>query len=347
MITQLLPIDFLSSERGNSPIIDVRTPAEFAHGHIPGAYNVPIFSDAERVVIGTAYKQQGKETAMLIGLDCIGPRMRALVESVSAIAHKHATRTIRVHCWRGGMRSSSFAWLLKFFNYDVLLLEGGYKAYRASVRLLFALPQKMVVIAGPTGCNKTALIHKLGNAGKQVLDLEGLACHQGSVFGSLGMAEQPTQEQFDNNLGELLRLVDSQSILYIEDESRKIGRLFLPEAFWLQMRSAPLIYLHVPLEARMQAILATYGEHSVEQLTECVERLQKYIGGLALQQIRAELQVGNMALAIKQLLTYYDAGYAHGLARRVDVKRLDYHAPCATEISLADIQQLAEQLICM
>ena len=297
-------------------MIDVRTPAEFAHGHIPGAQNIPLFSDEERVVIGTAYKQQGKDQAMLIALDSIGPRMRQLLEAVEKHGQSYQSKKVIVHCARGGMRSASFAWLVDFFGYEVLLLEGGYKAFRAYTCAALQQQKQIMVLSGPTGSGKTKVLHALLAQNEQVLDLEALAQHKGSVFGGLDNRIQPSQEQFENDLAWAWLQFDAERFIWIEDESKKIGFVHIPEALWLQMRQAPIVRIHTSDEQRIAHLCAEYGSYSCKELITCVQRLEKHLGGARMQEIIAALSDNDIRQACLLLLQHYDKRYAYGFSKR-------------------------------
>lgn len=321
MVQKLEPSQFIKQSETHV-ILDVRTPAEFAQGHIPGAVNISLFTNEERVVVGTTYKQQSREAAILQGLDYIGPRMRGLVEQVNKLTNNN--KTVLVHCWRGGMRSGSFAWLLQLFGYEVFVLEGGYKAYRALVRAAFDVPKKLVVLGGPTGSGKSELLCKLTAAGEQVVDLEGLARHKGSVFGGLGAAAQPTQEQFENDLAVCWLQKSSEKVVYIEDESKKIGAVFIPEALWVQMRAAPVICLKISRLERLQRLCLEYGSYPQDQLISCALRLEKHLGGLVTKNIVEAIAAHNILGACDLLLNYYDAGYAYGLSKRPESSLVNF-----------------------
>ncbi len=205
------------------PVIDVRSPAEYQHAHIPGAYNLPLFSDEERKIVGTAYKQESREKAIKLGLDFFGPKMRRMVEEVegivssqqSAAGSRQSTTVpdcelptancILLYCWRGGMRSAGIAWLLDLYGFKVYTLIGGYKKFRRLVLDTFELPFQFKIIGGYTGSGKTDLLKTLKQNGELVVDLEDIAKHKGSAFGSIGMPGQPGQEMFENLLAMELR----------------------------------------------------------------------------------------------------------------------------------------------
>jgi len=194
-------------------VLDVRTPKEFEQGHIPGAINLPLFTNEERVIVGTIYKQQGRQPAILKGLELVGPKMKDIIETVSKIENRGC---FLLHCWRGGMRSSSVAWLLSIYGIKVYTLKGGYKFYRRNVLETFEAKKNIVVLGGKTGSAKTYILKKLEEKGEQVIDLEALAKHKGSSFGSLGETQPPSQEQFENLLADKLKSVSPEKICWIE-----------------------------------------------------------------------------------------------------------------------------------
>ena len=189
------------------PVLDVRSPGEYRHAHIPGAYSLPLFSDEERKVVGTTYKQQSREASIKIGLDYFGPKMRKMVEEVELLIRSRESgqmvndsRLVLVHCWRGGMRSGAVSWLLDLYGFKVYTLIGGYKKYRNYVLDTFRLPLQFNILGGYTGSGKTELLKTLKEKGESVIDLEDIAKHKGSAFGNIDMPEQPTQEMFENIL---------------------------------------------------------------------------------------------------------------------------------------------------
>ena len=303
--------DFLSTAAG--PILDVRAPAEYAQGHIPGALSLPLFTDEERARIGTTYKQVNPEKAVLLGLDFFGPKLRKLVEEARQLA---PGQEVRLHCWRGGMRSGAVQWLLELGGFRVNLLDKGYKDYRQWALTEMARPRQLRILGGATGSGKTAVLHQLAAQGELVLDLEKLACHQGSSFGSLGQLPQPTQEQFENNLAAALAALPAGRSIWVEDESRTIGSLAVPAAFFAQMQAAPLLILDVPAAARVQYLAADYGRHDAGALAAAVLRLRKRLGGLATKEALAAIADGDMPRMVELVLAYYDKTYAYGLEGR-------------------------------
>jgi tRNA 2-selenouridine synthase len=295
------------------PILDVRAPAEYAQGHVPGALSLPLFSDEERARIGTTYKQVNPDKAVLLGLDFFGPKLRTMVERAQKLA---PGRQVRLHCWRGGMRSGAVQWLLELAGFEVTMLDKGYKDYRRWVLDELAQPRQLRVLGGATGSGKTTVLCALAAAGQPVLDLEGLAHHQGSSFGGLGQLPQPTQEQFENDLAAALAALPPDQPVWVEDESRTIGRLAVPGAFFEQLRAAPLLVLEVPTAARVQYLAADYGRHDAGELAAAVLRLRKRLGGLVTKEALAAIAEDNIPRMVELVLAYYDKAYAHGLEDR-------------------------------
>ena len=303
------------SLRTQYPLADVRSPAEYAHAHIPAAFSLPLFSDEERRVVGTTYKQQSREAAIKTGLDYFGPKMRMLLEQAEAALEQAGRKQILLHCWRGGMRSAAVAWLLDMYGFDVYLLQGGYKAFRHWVLNRFNQPLPFAVLGGYTGSAKTRIIAQLAAAGQTVIDLEALAGHKGSAFGKLGLPPQPGTEQMENKLALALlqaeqeRAAKGTTCIWLEDESRRIGDINLPEAFFAQLRAAPFVFLEVPFEERLRNILEDYGRFSVQELSGPIERIRRRLGDEEARNALRLLQEGNTEACFRILLRYYDKYY--------------------------------------
>ncbi len=297
----------------NTPIVDVRTPAEYLHGHIPGAVNIPLFTNEQRAIIGTDYKNRGKQNAMLQAMDFVGPRMRSLVEQATQITRD---KKLLVHCWRGGMRSESVAWLYNLYGFQADTLEGGYKAFRNFVLEVVNQPRHLLVLGGYTGSRKTEILQQLKRLGQPVLDLEQLASHRGSVFGGVNLSPPPTQEQFENNLArELLSLPDNRAI-WIEDESRHIGRNVIPNTLYSTLRSAPIVFLDLKKERRVEYLSELYGSAGIEDLKDLTRKVQDRLGGQSTKEALQALDQGEIPKAAAILLHYYDRSYQYGLEHR-------------------------------
>lgn len=312
MIKRITISEFLSLAE-TVPLVDVRTPAEFAHGRVPGAFNIPIFSNEERVVVGTTYKQVGREQAILLGFDLTGNKWSGFIKEALEIAPE---KKIAVHCWRGGMRSGAMAWALDLYGFEVYLIEGGYKNYRRWSAEQFQKPYDLLLLGGKTGSGKTKILHYLQAVNEQIIDLEDLAQHQGSSYGTMNKMVQPTQEQFENNLAfQLYQLRDDRRI-WIEDESLTIGKRCIPNAFWHQMRNSRLINLNVNLEDRIQLLAVEYGVLDKDFLIEGTERIRKRLGPEQTKHAILAIEENRMEDFVRLVLVYYDKSYKSGLAKR-------------------------------
>lgn len=311
MATKLEVQNFLSLG-ADVPIVDVRSEGEFAAGHIPGAISLPLFNNAERAEVGTLYKQQGQRVAILKGLQFAGARMSEMAARAIELAPQGK---IAVHCWRGGMRSGSVAWLFERVGLEVSVLVGGYKAFRRQCRAAFAAPYKLVVIGGKTGSQKTKILLELAAKGAQVIDLEGLANHRGSAFGYAPSAWQPTQEQFENELGIRLMQMALHKPLLVEDESRLIGRMHIPDAFWLQMRLCQVYVLDWSLESRVAFLCAEY-QAPADSIRDNLNAIRKRLGPERHKKALEALEANDRAEICRIILDYYDRAYSYGLSQR-------------------------------
>lgn len=320
----------------NDVLLDVRSPGEYLRGHIPGAVSFPLFTDEERAKVGILYKQTGKDAAVLEGLRIVGPKMAGFVEEAARLS---PDRKVKLHCWRGGMRSSSVAWLLQQAGFETEVLKGGYKAYRTEVQQFLCKPFPFKVISGPTGSRKTKILHALRDAGEQVIDLEGLANHKGSAFGSLGMESQPSIEHFENLLHQQLLEMDFNRTIWIEDESRKIGTIVLLEAFWKQIKSVPVVLVKLSVEERVKFLVEEYGNFSIEELRGSILKIAKRLGGQNLNSALEALESGDLGAVAAISLHYYDKAYLFALETR--------HAQIEQQLVIDGLshQQIAEKII--
>jgi len=312
-MTRPIHIEELLALPADIPVADVRTPAEFAHGHIPGAANLPLFTNDERIRVGTTYKQQGREAAILVGFDLTGPRWSGFIRQAQDIA---PAKKIAIHCWRGGMRSAAMAWALDLYGFEVFTIRGGYKTFRHWVLRQSQRTYPLAVIGGMTGSGKTRILARLRQTGEQTIDLEDLAQHQGSAYGSLNRLIQPTQEQFENNLAIQLAKMDLQRPIWIEDESQNIGKCLIPKPLFAQIRNATLFDLQVPAEARVAALLEEYGGLDKDFLIDSTERIGRRLGPGETKNAIAAIREDRMADFIRQVLVYYDKTYRKGLITR-------------------------------
>ena len=289
-------------------IIDVRSEIEFDKGHIPGAVNIPILNTEERKIVGTTFKQAGQKHAILKGLELTGPHLsKRLKQAVKLVENKE---NIVVHCWRGGMRSSFFAYLLEFFGLKVTIIKGGYKSYRQQVIKSFEVNYNFSILGGMTGSGKTHILHELDKINTAIIDLEGLANHRGSSFGALGMEKQPSQEQFENNLSYQLIRTNKKNC-WLEDESRTVGARIIPEGIWNQMRQAPHYFLDKTFELRLDQIMEDYGAFSKEDLQFCMDRISKRLGPQHAKKAINHIEIGELREAFSIALIYYDKTYTY------------------------------------
>ncbi len=294
-------------------ILDVRTPAEYAKGHIPGAINLPLLSNEERVVVGTTYKQISPQAALEQGLEYVGPKMKNIVQQARNEAKGNP---ILVHCWRGGKRSESVAWLLRLSGLSVKVLEGGYRAYRVGVRDgLDNFPLKPLILGGATGSAKTEILKELEKLGEQVIDLEGLCRHRGSAFGNLTGEVQPSIEQFENELWALIQTFDPERRVWLENEGRLIGTVHLREKVW-QWMQGPIINIVVPFEKRLEYLIQDYGKFPIEALRIGFGNIKKRIGGQNYQIALDALERGDLETAAGLALNYYDKSYDYLLKKK-------------------------------
>ncbi|MDD5057738.1 MAG: tRNA 2-selenouridine(34) synthase MnmH [Sideroxydans sp.] len=300
-------------------IIDARTPAEFADDHIPGAINCPVLSDAERVTVGTLYKQVSPFEARKVGAALVAKNIAHHIETRFA-AHPKSWRPL-IYCWRGGQRSGAMSIILAQVGWAAHKLEGGYKAYRRHVLdQLDALPEKFTyrVICGPTGSGKSRLLAALAANGAQVLDLEGLAQHRGSVLGGLPLQDQPSQKWFDTSLVQALQNFDASKTVYVEAESNKIGRLTLPAALVETMHASDCVLLDTTTEARIELLLEDY-RHLIDNPELLIEKLQVLLpfhGHKQLEHWSDLIQAEDFGALVRELLEiHYDPSYLRALGK--------------------------------
>ncbi len=312
MINRITPAEFLNLVR-TVPVVDVRSEKEYLQGHIPGALSLPLFNDEERAVVGTLYKNSGREASVLKGLELAGPKLADFVK----LLHKMTDlKKILVHCWRGGMRSESMAWLFQVAGYEVFVLEGGYKAYRRFIRERLSQYANIIVLGGLTGSGKTEILHLLGQMGEQVLDLEKLACHKGSVFGGFGQPCQPTNEQFENDIFVAWGNMDPSRRLWIEDESRMIGNVSIPDPLFEQMNCAVLIKIDTGRERRINRLVDEYAKVDKQVLHSAIFKISEKLGGTNTKTALAAIDAGDFKTVAGLALSYYDKTYSHSVLSR-------------------------------
>lgn len=296
------------------PLIDVRTPAEFATGHIPGAINIPLFSNEERARVGTVYTRESPEKAYDLGYAYVAPKLDHFVARSKEVSEKG---NVAVYCWRGGMRSKSFAEHIEANGVqEVRVIEGGYKAFRQHALESFVRPETIYVLGGYTGSGKTRVLKELRLKGEQVIDLEGIAHHKGSAFGAIGQSEQPKNEHFTNLLFWEWKSLDMSRPVWLEDESIHIGRVFIPETLFQRMRESVVYFLEIPKEVRAQLLVDEYAGIDARMLAVSVEKISRRLGGKRTSEALEALQHDDYFRTAVITLDYYDKFYLKGLNRR-------------------------------
>jgi tRNA 2-selenouridine synthase len=313
MAVERISIESFLELRTIIPVADVRSPSEYATGHIPGAVNIPLFTDIERDAVGRKYKREGRKSAILEGLERTGPSLSSKLEDAYSIANEGK---LLVYCWRGGMRSEAMAWLFSTGDISTFVLEGGYKSYRHYILEKLSDRKRLIILGGLTGSSKTHILRYLSRTGEQIIDLEGLANHKGSAFGSLGQPPQPSSEHFANLLYDEWKQADPCRPLWIEDESRNIGSVFMPENFYNNMQEAATIIVMIDRAARMPRLLEEYSTYPPELLKASVMKISRRLGGDRAREATGAIETGDFSRAAEIILSYYDKAYMFGLKKK-------------------------------
>ncbi len=319
-LRSIAPSDAAADLRSFDAIIDARSPAEFAEDHLPGAINWPVLDDAQRRIVGTLYVQTSALEARKVGAAMVARNVADHLDRW--IADKPRDWQPLVYCWRGGQRSGALAWFLDQIGFRTAKLTGGYKGFRAVVRDdLQAWPARFDfrVLAGRTGSGKTRLLQALAAQGAQVLDLEGLACHRGSILGGLPGQPQPTQKAFDNRLWQALRALDAAQPVYVESESKKIGRLQLPDALIAHMHAhGQVLRVQMDDAARVQLLLEDYGffADDVDGFCRLLDGLVSLRGHDTVRHWQAMARAGEWGQVFgEMMLQHYDPLYNRSMDR--------------------------------
>ena len=303
-------------------IIDVRSPAEFADDHMPGAINLPVLSNAERAQVGTIYKQESPFLANRIGGAIVARNIAGHLET--ALAEMPRGWRPLVYCWRGGMRSNAMATILSSVGWPVGIVKGGYKTWRREVVHgldVDTAPLPVTLIDGPTGSGKTAILMALSEQGGQVIDLEGFANHRGSAFGGFDDLPQPAQRLFETRIWDQLRRFDLSRPIYVEAESARVGIRRVPRRLWHEMLAAPRIEIHAPASVRSAFLVSAYGDavSDRDSVARSLDLLKPFHSKETLSEWQALADAGeHRRLAEVLMLEHYDPLYARSRKRRDD-----------------------------
>ncbi len=315
----------LSFRDRGAVLIDVRSPAEYAESTIPGAINIPLFTDDERAEIGTMYKQVGKQEARFRGIEIVAPKIPVFIHQAREAAEKSDLPLV-VFCWRGGERSRAMTSFFDLAGIPAMQIEGGHKQFRNHVLSYFAAAAwgRLLVLRGLTGVGKTLILKRLKQDGYPVVDLEGLANHRGSAFGNLGLPVQPGQKMFEALLWDELRKIPADGYVLIEGESRHIGRVLLPKALHSAMQSETSIWLKAEMASRVRCILDDYParDDMRQEFEKPILAIKDKLGGEAVGQMLELLHAGQWEELVQDLMVrYYDPLYQHTFPdRRVEVE---------------------------
>lgn len=326
--------EWIDFSKGSEPIIDVRSPAEFQQGHIPSAINLPLLSNEERVIVGTLYKQTSPQAALIEGLRLASPKFADFVSTVTKLTDK----SIRVYCWRGGMRSAFMGSLFSLARLNTRVLHGGYKSYRNWAINFLATPFQIKVLGGYTGSGKTEILKELKEQGEQVLDLENLAAHKGSSYGHIGEEHpQPRNEHLENLIAYKLYTLDKNRTIWVEDESRCIGRCKIPDALYDQLRASPLYIMDIPKEERIARLQKDYAPFGYASLKEPTINLEKRLGHMRTEEALKCIEQSDPYF-FSLLLEYYDKAYKRMIERRQEGSCFQVPSPFTIK-KLLDVAQ--------
>jgi tRNA 2-selenouridine synthase len=340
MAQSLHPDEFLKT---SGIILDVRSPGEYTQGHIPEAINFPLLSNEERAKVGICYKQEGRDSAVELGFEIVGPKCADFIIQAKQLA---ADKTVRIYCWRGGMRSESVGWLLEKAGFNVTLLIGGYKGFRRWGQSLFKIPQNMIILAGKTGTGKTDILTALAVKGEQVLDLEKLANHRGSSYGSLGQPPQPTNEQFWNLIIIHWAKLDRKKPVWIEAESKGIGICRIPQEMINQMKRSPTVEITRTQQERVESLVKIYGNATIEELIIATKRIKKRLGDVRTKQAIELIQQQDLTSACQIILEYYDRTYTYNLQKQnvpihtIDLSNLSTNESVAAILKMTSLSNI-------
>jgi len=307
----------MEAEANETPLIDVRSPSEYEYGHIPGAINISLLNDEQRHLVGILFKKNGQTAAVELGFELIGHLFHLYIKQARAVA---PNGRVYLYCWRGGLRSNTMAWILSAAGFDVTIIENGYKSYRRLALKVFTSFSRFLVISGATGAGKTEILHQLNSAGEVILDLEAIANHKGSVFGAFGQKPQSTQEHFENLIALELFRKASASVIWVEHESRMIGKLRIPDGVYSRLLSSPIVLIERSFSQRKSRILLEYGIFPNELLATQTALLRPRLGNDATKFALEALHADDKNTWVDIMLNYYDKSYSFAFQKQAPKK---------------------------
>lgn len=314
-------------------LIDVRSPGEYDLGTIPGAINIPIFTDKERHIVGTTYKEKSVEKAKKLGVEFVSKKLPVIYDKISKLNEEY--ENLLFFCSRGGYRSNSIVYFLASLGINVLKLESGYKGYRNHI--VEELPRiveeiKFVVLYGNTGTGKTEILKHLKSHGMNVLDLEGAANHRGSTLGSVGLGEQSTQKMFESYIYKALS-ERKGNLVFVEGESRRIGKDVIPKYLFKKMKEGVHINIKSPLDYRIETILKAYVHGTNNELIDSLDYLRKRLGNKKIDFYIKLIKENKHEKVIEELMVnYYDPMYENNTRNIVEVFKNTNHEETAKKI---------------
>jgi tRNA 2-selenouridine synthase len=313
-ITSKISIDTYIQQFIGCTLIDVRSEDEYIQGHIPDAINYPLLKNEERKQVGICYKQKGKQAAIELGYQLVGLHFATYIKDILKLTQN---KPIVFYCFRGGLRSTIMSQLLSNAGkVPIYQIKGGYKTYRHWAKKTMETTKHIYILGGFTGSQKTERIHTFAELGMQTIDLEGLANHRGSALGHINKTKQPSVESFENVLAWQWAKINPLKPLWLEDESRSIGKVQIPESIYKQMRNAITFRVNVPIKSRINHIINIYGKGDKKDLIEATKSIQKRLGGKRCNEAIEHLEKNDIKAWVEILLEYYDDGYKFGQNKR-------------------------------
>ena len=313
-------------------LIDVRSPGEYYKGNMTNSINIPLFDNEERSIVGTVYKNYGREKAVIKGLEFLAEKIENIIENIFEAINIYKSKKynskliqpiLKIYCARGGMRSQTISWLLEKYNLKSVTLKDGYKSYRKWILDSFNEDWEIVIIGGKTGTGKTKLLKLLDKNNYQIIDLEDLACHRGSTFGGLGMKKQPSNEQFENMIAEKLKGFIKSKKIIVEAESANIGQCKIPHEFFYKMKKAKRIEIIKSESNRLEELIKTYSIYHEKDLEDAVLRIKKRLGPQRTKIAIDSIKNKDWESVCKSVLEYYDKCYEHEKIGKKNIKILN------------------------